>query len=528
MTPPSADDNAVQSQIANFDIGPSSIAAYTRLNYTLWYALAEFIDNSTQSRVNYAALIDPVLEAEGKPLCVEITYNPEERSLTIIDNSIGMDRDRLIAGLRIAHPTADSRGRSRYGMGLKTAACWIGQKWHVRTCMLGSGVEWRAAVSVDEVASGNTAIPLKPRSVPADKHYTEIKIWELNRSLQKRTEETIMSYLGAMYRIDIRNKRLIILFNRKPVPLPEEMEFAKLEDGRDAREEFDTTIRGKRVRGWFGVLRTGGRKFGGFSLLQNDRQIRGYPDSWKPRSVFGGVDEEGGNSLVSQRLTGEIILDGFEVSHTKDAINWQWDEEEKLERFLVERTAALKRYATTMRTKGGNKNAWDRERLKEILEEAKQEFASAEFRDTVIDAALPPLDVIQQSNERQAEALSESDMLLEIPDVGAGIRVNVAFQTRSENDPHLTFVPAESSITVIINELHPYYAELEDSTERVKEIVLQFVYDAVAEFRVAQRLSRQEPDAVRKLKDQLLRAKIKRLENKDAEHTERELEKLRA
>lgn len=520
-------DSTGRSLVADFDIGPSSITAYSRLSYTLWYALAEFIDNTTQSRENYSKIIDPVLNEEGAPLKIEINYNPTERSITITDNSIGMNYERLVAGLKIAQPTEDSRGRSRYGMGMKTAACWIGKNWHVRTSEWQSGEEWRATVSVDDIAAGKK-IPLVPREVEKDKHYTEIKIWDLSRSVQKRTEETIMSYLGSMYRMDIRAGRLLILFNGKQVPLPEEFEFAKREDGVDAREQFETEIRGKKVTGWFGVLRTGGRKFGGFSLFKNERQIRGYPDAWKPRSVFGGVDEEGGNSLVSQRLVGEIHLDEFEVSHTKDAISWQWDEEERLEKFLVENTGALKRLATSMRTKSRDgKSAWDRERLKEILEEAKQEFTSTEFRDTVTEAALPPLEVIQQANQRQVESLSEKDMILELPDVGSGIKVVVAFQDRSENDPHLVFVPSADRITVIINERHPYYVDLEDSADRVKEIIFQYVYDAVAEHRVSQRLSiRQEPDAIRKLKDQLLRAKMRRLENKDAERTEKELEKL--
>lgn len=521
-----AEPTKERSRTADFDIGPGAITAYSRLPYTLWYALAEFIDNSTQSRENYREIIDPVLAEEGSPLTVEINYNPTERSITITDNSIGMSYNRLVAGLKIAQPTGDSRGRSRYGMGMKTAACWIGANWHVRTSEYQSGEEWRAVISVDDIAAGKK-IPLTPRKIEKDKHYTEIKIWNLSRTVQKRTEETIMSYLGSMYRMDIRDQRLLILFNGKQVPLPEDLEFAKREDGSDAMEDFKTEIRGKEVTGWFGVLRTGGRKFGGFSLFTNNRQIKGYPDAWKPRSVFGGVDEEGGNSLVSQRLVGEIHLDGFAVSHTKDAISWQWDEEEKLEKFLVENTAALKRLATSMRTKTpGGKSAWDRERLKEIFAEAKQEFTSEEFRDTVTEAAIPPIEVIQKANQQQVESLSESDMVLELPDVGAGITVIVAFQDRSENDPHLVFVPSGDKVTVIINERHPYYVDLEDSSERVKEIILQYVYDAVAEFRVSKRGQRQEPDSVRKLKDQLLRTKMRRLENKDAEHTEKELEKL--
>jgi hypothetical protein len=48
----------------DFEIGPRAIDAYSRLSYTMWHALAEFIDNSTQSRKNYESVVDQVLEQE--------------------------------------------------------------------------------------------------------------------------------------------------------------------------------------------------------------------------------------------------------------------------------------------------------------------------------------------------------------------------------------------------------------------------------------------------------------------------------
>src|SRR4051794_13287607 len=108
----------------DLEVGPSSIDAYSRLSYTMWFALAEFIDNSTQSRLNYGSIIDSVLEGEGQPLTVSIVHDRLKKEITIEDNSIGMTKEDLIDALRIAYPTKDSKGRSKYGMGLKTAACW--------------------------------------------------------------------------------------------------------------------------------------------------------------------------------------------------------------------------------------------------------------------------------------------------------------------------------------------------------------------------------------------------------------------
>ncbi|MGH9044701.1 MAG: hypothetical protein ACRDVP_07720, partial [Acidimicrobiales bacterium] len=73
-------------------------------------------------------------------------------------------------------------------------------------------------------------------------------------------------------------------------------------------------------------------------------------------SVFGQI--EGSNDLVNQRLTGEINLDGFEVSHTKDDIQWMGDEEDQVQDQLKEicadyRDSALKHRSTKDPGSGG-------------------------------------------------------------------------------------------------------------------------------------------------------------------------------
>lgn len=171
---------------ASLELGPQAIGAYARLSYTMWHALAEFIDNSTQSRLNYDSLIDPVLASEGTPLVVEITHDRLNKTLRIRDNSIGMSQSDLVAALRIAHPTPDSQGRSRYGMGMKTAACWIGERWQVVTTEWSDTTEWMAQIHVPTVAQGGS-IPISSRPVHADDHYTEILISDLNRNIYGRT-----------------------------------------------------------------------------------------------------------------------------------------------------------------------------------------------------------------------------------------------------------------------------------------------------------------------------------------------------
>lgn len=493
-------------------IGPSSINAYSRLSYTMWHALAEFIDNSTQSRLNYGNLIEDILKHEGQPLVVEISHDRLARTITIKDNSIGMTKGDLIEALKIAHPTKDSRGRSKYGMGMKTAACWIGSRWKVVTVEWDSGEEWTADVDVVGIANGTSKIPLTPKAVGKDEHYTQILISGLNRNIQTRTEETIRAYLGSMYRFDLISGNLRLLYNGQEIKAPDEAEFDTDPSGKPMKRDLpDTEINGKKVTGWVGVLKKGGRKYGGFSLFQNKRQIKGFPGAWKPNSIFGGVDDEGANNLVSQRLVGLLELDGFEVSHTKDAILFRDDEEEDLEKLLDDFTKDYRDYAAKRR--GTKTTTWSKEKIRDLVESMKQEFISPELQDAVNTTILPPLETIVANNQKQLESLTDSEKITTM-EVLPDLRVIVSLQEKSEWEPYVTIVAAAEAgtIHVIINALHPYYSSLE-SSDSLDECMKQYIYDALAEYRVSKLNSKLTPDSVRRIKNDFLKANVLHIEN---------------
>jgi len=504
-------DEAIET--TDLSIGAQAIDAYSRLSYSMWNALAEFIDNSTQSRLNYDNIIDGVLTQEGKPLTVEIIHNRPEKTITIEDNSIGMSKAKLIAALKIAEPTNDSKGRSRYGMGMKTAACWIGKHWKIVTCEWGSGEEWTAVVDVKGVAYSNHKIPLTMKKVSTDAHYTKVIISSLNRNIQKKTEETIRGFLGSIYRFDLVAGSLKLLYNGEEIGPPDEYEYDRDPQGLIMKRDLPAglTIGGKSVSGWVAVLLHGGRKFGGFSLFQNDRQIQGFPNAWKPRSIFGGVDDEGANNLVSQRLTGLIELDHkFAVSHTKDAILFDDDEEEELETVLDNLTKDYRDYAQRRRGKRGH--PLTRENVKDLVNSLKKEFDSNEMKDAIVGAMLPPMDTIVANNNKLISTLKPEDQVGSIQ-VTSDLKVIVSMKEVSEFEPYVTLAAAADAGTVhvIVNGLHPYYLDI-DSADAIDECVKQYVYDAIAEFRVSKLNSPLNPTSVRRLKDGLLRVHVVKTE----------------
>ena len=110
---------------------------------------------------------------------------------------MGMSHAELERALHVARPPVNTNGRSKYGMGMKTAACWIGNKWTITTKMLGETLEHSVTIDVNEVAKGqgggvdNTSL-----TKPADLHYTIVEIVDLNRTFHGRTLGKIADFLS--------------------------------------------------------------------------------------------------------------------------------------------------------------------------------------------------------------------------------------------------------------------------------------------------------------------------------------------
>ena len=166
-------------------LGPEIISSYKRLAYEAWYALAEFVDNSTQAYFNNRAKLNAVYKKKREKLTVEITTDTDDDGeyIRITDNSIGMSESELKNAVYIGKPPLDTRGRSRYGLGLKTGASWFGDLWSIESKKLNDTTKHRITVDVPKVAAGNLNLPHVKKKVPAAEHGTIIEIRNLHRRL---------------------------------------------------------------------------------------------------------------------------------------------------------------------------------------------------------------------------------------------------------------------------------------------------------------------------------------------------------
>ena len=494
--------------------GHENFANYRRLAYKWWYALAEFVDNSTQSYAEHREELDPTLEEEGEQF--EVIISTDEDVVRIRDNAMGMDLDDLERAMVVGVPPRNTTGRSRYGLGMKTAACWIGDEWKIITTKLGESVEYTVDVDVNEIARGNVSPPIRKRRVGKGSHYTSLEITSHHRPLRGRTIGKVKEYLESIYRMDISGGTMRLLYNDLELSWEgfAEEDFLRRRDGSVHRQEFIFEIDtepGKVVEGWVGVLEKGARSKAGFSILHRKRLIKGWPDSWRPEKIFGAG---GRNDLINQRVVGEINLEDFEVSHTKDEINWDGYEEELVESGLVKVCKPFMETARKRRRGDGAGHGPTDVQVDAAVQALEEELATPEFLEALgLEDVLPPVQQIRTNNQHVVDnagrvppafvaALNDLTISVYMDSIG------------SPNDPYFVKESKdEHELAVVVNRQHPHWKMLEGEGA-VASYLRHCVYDGVAEHR-ALRKSRLEPDSVKCLKDAYLRVSFEVLQSSE-------------
>ncbi|AQG79932.1 ATP-binding protein [Spirosoma montaniterrae] len=497
-------------------LGLEIISSYKRLSYTLWYALAEFVDNSTQAYYNNRELLDAIFEKNGQELIVKINYDSTypDGLITVSDNSIGMTYEELQNSVIIGRPPIITSGRSKYGLGMKTASFWLGNFWSIRTKKLGETEEHFVEVNAEKIANGDKALYYTvKKDLPTEEHYTIIQIQKLNQKFYGRTIDKTKRYLRSMYRKDIDKGILSLFWSEEKLTWSSQELFNRLikQEGEPLIRNIDFSVDDKRVTGWAGVLAKGSRADAGFSIIQADRVIKGWPSSYRPETLFG-PQEGGSNDLVNQRLVGELYLDGFDVSHTKDEVLFKGDEQELLEAKLQEQCGDLR--ALALRPKNSNRNVDERQPsnvdFKVAIQTVEEELSSTYVETFLNTFEIPDEEVIKGANEiviKSVEKRTEPTFDIMI----GGLRVKLYIDENMS--PYEPYVLIQSTayldkVIVILNRSHPYWSQLSGVSEIV-QFIRQCAYDGVAEWKAYSVTHKFDPDTIKLIKDNLLRLSYK-------------------
>lgn len=497
------------TEIIDFEFGPEFIHTWARLDYTVWFAIAEMIDNSLQAYLNNKDLLDASYSRSGDHLRVEITYDKESGLLSILDNSIGMDAEELRQALRVGNPPKFNGGLSEFGMGLKTSGVWLADLWKVRTKKLGENKEYEIIFSTADIAAGKTALPVSEREMPADQHYTLVEFESIRKKIHAKTLTRTKSWLGSIYRLQTRDGVMQLTWNDEDLRYDESLQILTANDPEQTpyRREFDFEINGKRAYGWCAVLSTGGRPKAGFAVFRRDRIFYGQPNAWRPTTLYG--QDAGSNDTVNQRLVGEIHLDNFVPSHTKNAILWQDDEEELLEAKLFELFADFRMKAKEgVRAPGSGPSA---QTMDLAVDQLKEALTNPKFIDTITLTEVPSQEVIQAANAPIIEEVQKTEAVFEIT-VNARVKVKVFLRDDLHVlDPYfIKESPESDSIIVVLNMGHPFVLDNLTDSSSLLTYMLMCCYDAIAEWKCEFATHEIQPDTVRQIKDQYMRLNLDR------------------
>jgi len=343
---------------------------FKHLNYRYWYALAEFVDNSIESYLTNKKKLNSNKKYKLK---IEIIIDADNKEIIIKDNAAGISEKEMERAFTPAvEPTG--KGLSEFGMGMKAAGCWFCDFWTVRTKHFNEQFEKNIDFDLKEIIKKNiTNLAYEKKTINNNKSYTIITLKKVSQFPHTNSIKKIKEYLTDIYRIFLREGEIEISLNDEKLEYEEdrdilfapvytkineivdelfseknilnytyeELEDLSLEtlpkynkkinkkDYKSWKINLDFKFRGKRVKGYVGLLKIQSPSRSGLFLIRNKRII--VSGGYKPEEIFKGP-----NSQEYQRIFGELSLEGFKVTHTKDNINWEGMEEEFIKKLVSE------------------------------------------------------------------------------------------------------------------------------------------------------------------------------------------------
>ncbi len=317
----------------DIEVKQGILETYSHYPYSAPQVFAEFIDNAIQSaedNKNTLLRLDPeyILKVSIK-IEWEIKPDNEVRAKRIVieDNAAGMTLEKFSEAFKSADSSAFRKGMNEFGMGMKVAACWLGNKWSVESKSLSEEEVHIIDINVIEVSQNNIKhLPSKDEHIPNHPHGTKLTInaWD-DSQIKKEDEDSIKEGIASIYRYFIRRGEIQIYVNDDLLefhdydvlvapsyldPDGPDIEWSKTVDVDDGTGKY-------RATGFIALLREMDDKKRGVVIMRNHRVVMGFAP--EGRTIGKDFMGQPGSSKY-RRVFGEIEISGYSVAFGKNQI----------------------------------------------------------------------------------------------------------------------------------------------------------------------------------------------------------------
>lgn len=317
----------------NIRPGVTILSVLKHLNYKPYYALAEFIDNAIDSYLKNETELRRI-EGEDFKLRVDIEFDTNNKRITIKDNAAGIHSTDFQRAFRTAELPPDNTRLSEFGMGMKSAACWFTNNWQAKSKSINEIEERTVSFDISKIVEDKIEeLEIKSKNVQLNSHYTVITLLGIEEKMPiVRGLGKVKRHLASIYRDFFRKGILDLYINGKKLeykspkilntPYYDSPEGDKIFWKQEVEFDFGDDHNGGQLKakGFIAIMETMSVKDSGFALFRRGRVIEGSADNdegFRPTALSGSL-----GSHRYKRLFGELHLEGFSVSHTKDGFQW--------------------------------------------------------------------------------------------------------------------------------------------------------------------------------------------------------------
>lgn len=464
----------------------SILEVFSNLSYKVWYAIAEFVDNSTQSFYSN----EETLKKHGiDSVNIEINYDSDKNELMITDNAFGMEYEDFVRAIKLDSKPHTKGTRNEFGMGLKTAASWFGFIWSVKSTQYGSDKEYKAEIDIHKLKEKKlNSITITTTKCEKEKHGTEIVIRDISKRIAPATRKKICTLLQSMYRRDLNSGKVNISFNNDKLSFKEYAVLTWKERCWKEDIDFSFLFDGKkyRVTGFVGILAEGsGFDKAGFALFRRNRVvIGGEGQNYKPDKIFIQAQ-----SPISHKLFGELNLDDFPINQAKDGFVWDYGLEDEFVKQLklnIEDYIKIAKKTNKERTREEQFTQSASDKVQDIVSSFTEQLSSINSgKSESQEASNAPSDLNlfdEYLNESNAQPESVSDYIRSYTvciDSITKRTYKIRWSVANDNGYWITTNPIdEKAVDVIINVNHQFfkpYINEQDFQIIIEKFVIAFL-----------------------------------------------------